>query len=386
MPNRVASSQDHGRPLTGPPPSPRPERSHDPQAVCPAHAQCGGCPLLGVAPEAQLEHKLDRLRVTLGRYGVTALGTVTPRILSAEPRFAYRNRVRLQVGRSGTISFFNAHKSAECAVLGRGLRALVDRVKRWSTGVRGELAACSHLEARAPDLDGQSAVCFTLSQTAKRGPQRLGERVCELGDDVLTQVVRGGCDEPGPSQRFHIHRDVYQYVPLGGFMQVNSAANAVLVDELTAGAVARSARSFVDAYCGSGNLSLPLLAAGLWGEGVERSAPSVRAASRAAREQGFDEVQFHAGDVQEQAARWLAGAARYDLVVIDPPRAGARDALRPLADLARQHVALCSCNSSTLARDLADLAQAGFALEQLCLIDMFPHTEHVEALAWMGRR
>ncbi len=341
--------------------------------------------MLGIAPETQLEHKLGRLRVALERHGVTVLDVVAPRMLSPEPRLAYRNRIRLQVSRAGTIHFFNAHKSADCAVVARELPTLVDRVKRWSTGVGRDLAACAHLEARAPDLDGKSAVCFTLAPEAAAGSQQLAERFCELGADVLTQLSRGHSDEPEPCQRFSIHRDVYQYVPLGGFIQVNPGANAALADQLRAGAVARGARSFVDAYCGSGNLSLPLLAAGLRGEGVERRPSSVRAAARAAREQGFEDAAFHAGDVRGQAAEWLARAARVDLVVIDPPRAGARDALVPLAELARHHVALCSCNSATLASDLAALMQTGFALEEIYLIDMFPHTEHVEVLAWLGR-
>ena len=82
----------------------------------------------------------------------------------------------------------------------------------------------------------------------------------------------------------------------------------------------------------------------------------------------------------------LSRLTDFDLVVIDPPRAGAREALVPLAQLARHHVALCSCNSATLAREIASLTQAGFALEEVCLVDMFPHTEHVEVLAWLARR
>ena len=382
----MSPSQHHGDALTGASTPSGSERSHDPRPCCPAHQQCGGCPWLGVAPEAQLEHKRDRLRVALQRQGVRGFGAFVPKLLSPEPRLAYRNRIRLQVGGTGEINFFNAQKVPECVVLTRELRALVERVRRWSADAARDLTVCSHLEARAPDLDGKSAVCFALAPTAASGSQPLAERLRDLGDDVLRHLMRSGCDDSGPCQRFGIHQGVYQYVPLGGFMQVNFAANAVLADELRGGAVARGARSFVDAYCGSGNLTLPLLAAGLRGEGVERRVSSVRAAARAAREQGFGDSEFHARDAQEQAARWLHRAARFDLVVIDPPRAGAREALLPLSELARHHVALCSCSSASLARDVAALVETGFVLEELCLIDMFPHTEHVEVLAWMRRR
>lgn len=77
---------------------------------------------------------------------------------------------------------------------------------------------------------------------------------------------------------------------------------------------------------------------------------------------------------------------RFDLVLLDPPRSGARDVLPAVADLAPRYVAVCSCDPVTLARDLRALARSGYELESVTGFDMFPHTHHVEALAWMRRK
>jgi tRNA/tmRNA/rRNA uracil-C5-methylase (TrmA/RlmC/RlmD family) len=74
---------------------------------------------------------------------------------------------------------------------------------------------------------------------------------------------------------------------------------------------------------------------------------------------------------------------RFELILLDPPRAGARDALDGLVALSPRSIALCSCDPVTLARDLRALAERGYTLEAVSGFDLFPQTHHVEALAWM---
>jgi tRNA/tmRNA/rRNA uracil-C5-methylase (TrmA/RlmC/RlmD family) len=81
----------------------------------------------------------------------------------------------------------------------------------------------------------------------------------------------------------------------------------------------------------------------------------------------------------------LESARRFDLVLLDPPRTGAREALAGVVELAPRSIAICSCDPVTLARDLRELTARGYVLETVRGFDLFPQTHHVEAVAWMHR-
>jgi 23S rRNA (uracil1939-C5)-methyltransferase len=172
----------------------------------------------------------------------------------------------------------------------------------------------------------------------------------------------------------------------GVFTQVNPDVNAVLVEELVAGARARNVTRFCDLFAGVGNFALPLLATGMSGVAVELDVRAVDSARRAAREAGLPADGF----VAQDAARFLASLGRpeppFDLVILDPPRRGAKDVLESVVRIGPRHIAMCSCDPVTLARDLATLARSGYELESVRGFDMFPQTHHLEALAWMERK
>lgn len=102
--------------------------------------------------------------------------------------------------------------------------------------------------------------------------------------------------------------------------------------------------------------------------------------------QGIEGLRATAGDALQQVRHWVEEGARADVVVVDPPRAGVREGALEIVRLARGHVVMCSCNPSTLARDLAVFQSAGLDVEQVTAFDMFPHTSHVEVAVWLGRR
>jgi 23S rRNA (uracil1939-C5)-methyltransferase len=168
------------------------------------------------------------------------------------------------------------------------------------------------------------------------------------------------------------------------FTQVNWLVNQLLVQALLDGAGQRGARTFYDLYCGAGNFSLPLAAQGLSGIGIESSEPAIRAAQRSVVECALRGIRFVAGDVRDALAE-LPQSERFDLAVLDPPRAGAREILPELIRRAPRHIAYCACDPVTLARDLRTLCDAGYALEQVTGFDMFPQTHHFETLAWLVR-
>jgi 23S rRNA (uracil1939-C5)-methyltransferase len=185
-----------------------------------------------------------------------------------------------------------------------------------------------------------------------------------------------------PHQKLHLPA-VWHLVPIGSFLQVNQAINLRLVSDLVTSALARGLSTFCDLYAGSGNFTLPLLASGLVGHAVEVDPDAGRAAALAAKGQNLPSARFAIGDAGSLAESSASSGQSFDLVVVDPPRAGIRQALPSMAAITRKHFVYCSCNLDTLARDLGHLCRARFELESITLYDMFPGTSHVECVVWL---
>jgi 23S rRNA (uracil1939-C5)-methyltransferase len=170
-------------------------------------------------------------------------------------------------------------------------------------------------------------------------------------------------------------------------MQVNFPVNSELIWTLVSEARRRKAATVLDLYCGSGNFLLPLLAAGFTGVGVEVQAASIAAAKQAAEEQGW-EATWHAEDVPSwlEAQSGKRDGLSFDLVVVDPPRAGLGHGARALASRGAPHLVVCSCSPKSLSNDLAALVHLGYTVDSVELFDMFAQTRHVEVLAWLSKR
>ena len=339
---------------------------------------CGGCPLLALTNEQERSSKLELLQQLQSRLGLSRL---EPELDAWPMRVGYRNRVRLRVDEFGRIVFFNAHKSANCAALMPTLREHLDKLRHWSRLHPQALTTISHLEVRTQDSDG----LFGVFLTALPGyPNPVGV-VEELSSLFPSQVVATNLDPVAPTQRFPIDNETFQRVPLDGFLQVNFNVNRLLIEHVLRAAKRHEVHTFADLYSGSGNFTLPLAKAGLTGTSVESVASAVTAAQMSAGEQGHFGVEFHHGDARDRVRAWFAEGRSFDLVLIDPPRAGVRSGLEAIAKLARRSIAYCSCNPKTLERDLSILQRIGWQLDRITGFDMFPGTRHLEVLAWLSR-
>jgi 23S rRNA (uracil1939-C5)-methyltransferase len=344
--------------------------------LCNVVDRCGGCPWLSSSANAEQEHKLTRLRNTVA--ALDASHTVL-QFRTAPSRIEYRNRIRLRIDEHGAICFFNTSKSPECAVLEPRLRQFVGRLREWSQLHTNDLAPFAHLEARSPDIDGNSGLFLTHRPQAAPA-QSVAQRIAtELGA-VLAATDR---DSEVPLQRLPHFQGTWLYAPLDGFVQVNPAVNQWLVEEVVAGARTSGCHTFADLFGGAGNFALPLAHAGLSGLLVEAHPNSVRAAQLCAQQLNRTGLECLPGDAIATARQSVILKGGFELVVVDPPRAGIRDGLDTVSSLATRAIAYCSCNLDTLERDLRMLLTLGWSLQRLTGFDMFPGTEHVEALAWL---
>lgn len=328
-----------------------------------------------LSAETQRARKLARLEALLAERGLLP----TRLDFHAAPyMYAYRNRIRLKIDAASGVRFFNEHKDPRCAVLEPGLLARLTELRERSHRIPALFAPFPHLELRGDDDQGRPGI--HLGPPLAPAPGTL-EQLAALFPEALIGVHG---DPEIAAQRRRILSNVTALVPLDAFLQVNTAVNAELVRTLVAGAVERNAARALDLYSGAGNFSLPLAAAGLEVTAVELQGSAARAAARAADEQGL-RCESIADAADAATARLIEQGRRYDVVVLDAPRAGARHVLGPVGELGPRAVALCSCNATTFARDAEGLTRLGYVLETVSLFDMFPHTEHVEILAWFGR-
>lgn len=352
--------------------------------ACPVQARCGGCDLMPLAYTAQVAAKRSMLREALTRTGrfqeLPEIGFV-----AADAELAYRTRIRLHVTADARIGFF-AEGSQElveipgCPVADPELDEALSKVRTIASRHKSALVQFAELELRVAPRGPR------LSLWLEPQAQRLSSVEDFLGalGAAFHVVVGERSADPERDQRYPLPGKVELRAPAHAFTQVNWAVNTALVSALLAGAEQRGARTFCDLYCGAGNFSLPLLAQGLAGVGIEASAPAIAAAQRAAAAHGFTSARFIAGDVREKLAK-LPRAETFDLFVLDPPRAGAREILPEILRRAPRCIAYCACDPVTLARDLRVLCDGGYALEAVTGFDMFPQTHHFESFTWLTR-
>jgi 23S rRNA (uracil1939-C5)-methyltransferase len=142
----------------------------------------------------------------------------------------------------------------------------------------------------------------------------------------------------------------------------------------------------LDLYCGIGNFSLPLAQKAKNVIGIESGYASIEDAKANAELNGITNVEFIADDLQKGLKTLLQQKMKADLIVLDPPRAGATlKALERVLAFVPQKIVYVSCNPSTLARDLKFFHLFGFRLDRLQPVDMFPYTYHIECVAEMKR-
>jgi 23S rRNA (uracil1939-C5)-methyltransferase len=350
---------------------------------CPVVQECGGCDWMVLSREQQRASKLSMLSEALLRTGKIELDPGTIQFFSDAVPGGYRSRVRLQVA-EGRVGFHGrgSHVLVEpeqCAVSSGALNAALTELRGLARLRPRALEAFVSVELRAAP-DGTRSAYFE-----RRNPARAlaPSELAELRHHFLAATSPEEAGSAELWQRFELTKDTYLLAPPGCFTQVNWQVNRMLIGRVTGGARRRGVRSFLDAYAGCGNFALPLLALGLRGVAVESNSLAILAAREASRRQALPSDGFVCADSAAWARSEAVRSRRFDLVLLDPPRAGVKQGLNELAALAGEWLVMCSCNPVTLARDLRLLIDRGFELDSVEAFDMFPETHHVETLAWL---
>jgi 23S rRNA (uracil1939-C5)-methyltransferase len=373
---------------------PSPERI---EPHCPHFGVCGGCALQHLAPAAQMKVKDTELRETLRRVGkVEPQHWLAP--LSGDP-WGYRRRARLGAryvhakGRS-LVGFREKHSSfvadvEHCPVLRPEVGLLV--------GELGKLVTSLSIPERIPQIEvavGDSVTVLVVRVLQPPSPadrERLldFERLhavrilLQAGRPDQLETLEGG--KPELLYELPAYGVKMAFEP-ADFIQVNGRMNQLLIERVLELLEPDAASTVLDLFCGLGNFTLPLATRARRVVGIEGDAGLITRANANAARNGIVNACFHvanlAGDAAAARCLELAGPGGYSHVLIDPPRTGALDVLPALARLAPRRLAYVSCHPGSFARDLGILVtQYGFTLQSAGIVDMFPHTSHVESVA-----
>jgi len=365
---------------------------------CAHFGVCGGCALQHFDPAAQIESKQKELAQNLERIGNVQPAEWLPPLLG--PHWNYRRRARLSsrfVAKKGRSLVGFREKQGKyvadvqrCEVLAEPVGALVGVLAELLTGMERR-ASIPQIEVALSDGE-RVLVVRVLDPLPDSDLDKLRdfERTYRLR--ILLQP--GGLDTiapltPGPVDLFYRLDDFDVKLEFGpsDFVQVNAAINQSMVARAVELLEIGPTDRVLDLYCGLGNFTLPLARRAAAVVGVEGEAGLIARARANARLNGISNAEFVVADLSvapEITIPWMRGG--FDQVLLDPPRVGAREVLSAVAHLAPRRVVYISCHTGSLARDLGVLThELGFRLRAAGVLDMFPHTTHVESIAVLDR-
>jgi len=360
---------------------------------CAHFGVCGGCSLQHLAPSAQLAAKQRQLLENLQR-----IGNVEPaRVLEPlrGPEWAYRRRARLGIK--------YVHKK------GRVLAGFREREKPYIADIRRcevllsplaqlpeELAALVEtldIREKLPQVEvaaGDNATALVFRVLEPPGAGDL-QRIAAFGETRGLQIFLqpGGLDSVRPvrddyaplSYSVDGGRVMIEFGPVD-FIQVNREINASMVSAAVEHLQPGANDAVLDLFCGLGNFTLPLARRARRVVGVEGDAALVAKARANAARNSLGNVEFAVENLFEPKGFGAWANDRYELVMLDPPRAGAAELMRRMGDWRPRRVVYISCHPGSLARDAGILVtDQGFTLIAAGVMDMFPHTTHVESIA-----
>ncbi|MBV0932191.1 23S rRNA (uracil(1939)-C(5))-methyltransferase RlmD [Marinobacterium weihaiense] len=364
--------------------TPSPERA---KPICPHYHQCGGCDLQHLQIEHQRQHKQQQVLDQLERYAQATPDTIAPALTG--PDQGYRRAARIGINqrqRDGEILVGfrrrGSHKLLNiehCAVLAPELQPVFAVVRDALADV-DDIRLLTHIDVSRGDTGG-----FIRFRCTRRPTEALQERLLQISERVqLALVIALNDDDWSPIQAQASYRLPQSQVELDfiatDFIQVNADINRQMVQQALDWLDPQPVDRVLDLFCGLGNFTLPLARRAGQVIGVEGSADMVtRARQNAARNQ-LDNARFYRADLSEsfKHAEWFRGG--FDLILLDPPRTGAREAVQQLAEYGARKVLYISCSPSALVADLPLLISAGYRVTRFGIMDMFPHTAHVESM------
>ncbi|MBQ1941316.1 MAG: 23S rRNA (uracil(1939)-C(5))-methyltransferase RlmD [Selenomonadaceae bacterium] len=379
--------------------------------ACPIYAECGGCQLQHISYEGQMQVKRQQVKDAMERIGHQKDLTVLP-VLGAENPWHYRNKVAFPVGKEKGKTIIGCfaqgtHKiidASNCLIQDElnndainAVKEIIDKLGIPAYNEDTHTGVMRHVVARTGMKGQLMVVLVTATQELKRKKEiikmlrsRLPQMV-SLQQNIQTyrnNVILGRETKllwGRPTIKAKLGKFAFN-VSARSFFQVNTRQAEVFYDTALEYAQLTGKETVIDAYCGTGTISLYLAQKARKVYGVEIVSPAIKDAEKNARENNVRNAEFIVGDCTKVMPRLYKQGVRPDVVVVDPPRAGCTEAvLQTFASMQPKRIVYVSCNPATLARDIEIMAKLGYKAKKVQPVDMFSHSSHVESVALINR-
>lgn len=412
------------------------------EPMCQYSGQCGGCPLMDMSYDGQLElkrkHVIDRL-VHLGHIESPKVNDIIG--MEEGQEYNYRNKGTMPISTGGNrlkkggilenlgepaIGFYKnkSHQVVDCQdcmIQSKAAMAAVeatrqfmkeDNISAWDD--KWEMGLLRHMVVRTAFETGEVMVTYIIN--GKGIPN--GEKLVGMLDDAIYEAgfylesvnissktdkeangdIYGKTVEPYAGKNVIIDYigDLKFEISPRSFYQVNPIMTEKLYSKAREYAKLSGNENVLDLYCGVGSIGLFCAGQAKYILGIESIKEAVIDANRNAAINGIINARFLTGKAEEVLPELLKGegdedlvevAKNADVVILDPPRAGCHeDLLDAVCKIAPKRIVYVSCDPATLARDVAYLEENGYKFEEATPVDMFPWTLHVETVAWLSQK
>ncbi|PIQ43747.1 MAG: 23S rRNA (uracil(1939)-C(5))-methyltransferase RlmD [Gammaproteobacteria bacterium CG11_big_fil_rev_8_21_14_0_20_46_22] len=366
--------------------------------LCPHFGTCGGCSLQHMSSEAQVAHKQKTLLELIAHQS-----RVQPKVVLeplTAPPYHYRRKARLgirYVAKKGLplFGFREINGRFLCDIhrcdildlsLGHTIQATREMLDKLS--IKHQIAQCE-----ASLSEDKKILIFRNLEPFSEEDIKVLEAFGQTHDFMVFQqpgnasTIQGLHGEALPKQYYSLPDfDLKLGFMPHNFTQVNFPINQAMVSRAIDELDLNSDDTVLDLFCGLGNFSLAAARHAKHVTGVEGSQEMAERAGENAKLNAIHNTDFHAFDLIQdfQHTPWCKA---YDKLIIDPPRSGAEHIVKHIEHFNAAKIVYISCNPATLARDIAMLVnEKGYTLEKAGVMDMFPHTAHVESMAVFSRQ
>ncbi len=376
---------------------------------CPVSAKCGGCVYRHIGYNKECEIKQKKVYDSIKRIG--GIDLEPQPIIPADNIYGYRNKAQLPISESGKTGFFAPHshriiETENCLLTPKIFTHISKLIEKWITkyqiSVYNEATGkglLRHLYLRIAKATNEIMVTLVINGDTLPYADRLIEALTSLlgrelksvqininkedtnvilgdkcvtlyGSDYITDLL---CDlkiRISPLSFYQVNRDMTQKL-------YKKAAEYLIPD----------GKNIIDLYCGAGTIGLSMAKKARSVIGVEIVPEAVEDARLNAKENGIENAEFICGDAAAAAKRLKEQKITADAVIVDPPRKGcSEELLNTIAnDFVPERIVYISCDSATLGRDVKILSSLGYTLTEYTPIDLFPRTQHCEAVALLIR-
>lgn len=377
------------------------------QPSCPVYENCGGCQISHLTYEGQLDVKYRRVRSVIERIAKEEGELVLPVLPAAHP-FHYRNKMAVPAGMVNGVPALGYYKQGSHEVIPVSTCEIQEeennRLLQWAEtfiqkhrislyNEKTKKGSIRHIMGRVGNGGKVMAVIVTATEElpeekewirdiqkelpfvtslyhniqSRPGNVILGKKIRLLwGRETLTASLGGLAFEVSPYSFFQVHKEQAEK------LYETALAYANLTGKETV----------IDAYCGTGTISLCLAKKAKKVIGIEIVKPAVEDAIKNAKTNHIENVEFHAADAGKLMPELYKNGLKPDVIVMDPVRAGCTEnVLKAAAAMNPKRIVYVSCNPATFARDAAILKQEGYRIRKVQPVDMFPQTMHVETVA-----